>query len=73
MIPHQFNRGDTTPGGIARYRQQSASAPYVHIRKRCACGSVVTAKQLDQYQCCATCVKKARINRLYANRYEVAL
>lgn len=45
---------------------------YVHVRKRCGCDVIVTAKQLDQYGQCATCEKTARIVSLYAAREEVA-
>lgn len=63
MIPHQFNHGEMTPSDMAHYRQQSATAPYIHIRKRCACSAVVTAKQLAQAGACSKCVR---------NRNEVA-
>lgn len=47
----------TTPNAEYRYRAESAKAPMSHIRKRCACGRVVTARQLAQYQRCDRCLK----------------
>lgn len=42
------------------YRQQTAVAlPLTLRRGRCACGKVVTAKQLVQYGACASCVRVA--------------
>lgn len=32
---------------------------YRHTQKRCACGKVVTARQLAQYKCCDACFKAA--------------
>lgn len=45
---------------------------YVHVRKRCGCGSIVTARQLDQYGRCATCEKVARIAALHVARETAA-
>jgi hypothetical protein len=47
------------PAFEARYRAQSAKPAPVLIRKRCACGATVIAKQLAQYGMCAKCVKAA--------------
>ena len=49
-----------TPSRIASdlYRERTAATPPVSLRRRrCACGKVVTAKQLTQYGECATCVR----------------
>jgi len=51
-----------TPSRISSdlYRERTASTPPVSLRRRrCACGKVVTAKQLTQYDACATCARKA--------------
>lgn len=31
------------------------------VRKRCACGRQVTAKQLIQHKCCETCRRASRV------------
>jgi len=42
------------------YRERTAASPPVSlVRKRCACGKVVTAKQLVQYGKCGACVRAA--------------
>jgi len=42
------------------YRERTAAEPPVSLRrKRCACGKVVTAKQLVQYRACIACVRVA--------------
>lgn len=49
-----------TPSRISSdlYRERTASTPPVSLRRRrCACGEVVTAKQLTQYGACAACVQ----------------
>lgn len=44
------------------YRERTAAEPAVSLRrKRCACGKVVTAKQLVQYGACSACVRSAAI------------
>jgi len=51
-----------TPSRISSdlYRERTAETPPVSLRRRrCACGKVVTAKQLTQYGACATCVRTA--------------
>jgi len=68
MTPSEFHQGDMSPSGLARFRAQSAEHPYVHIRKRCACNAIVTARQLEQYGRCATCEKVARIVALHVAR-----
>jgi hypothetical protein len=51
----------TSQNMVAAYRRQTdKSAPYVHIRKRCACGKVVKAIQLERFGACATCAKERR-------------
>jgi hypothetical protein len=47
------------PDFQARYRAESNRAPVSLRRKKCACGTTVTAKQLIQYLVCAKCVKAA--------------
>lgn len=46
-----------TPFGEQKYRAASGRAPYVHNRKRCGCGKVITARQLAQYGVCDRCWK----------------
>ncbi len=42
------------------YREQTATERPVSLRRRrCACGKVVTAKQLVEYGACASCVRAA--------------
>ena len=42
------------------YRERTAATPPVSLRRRkCACGKVVTAKQLTQYGACTTCARTA--------------
>lgn len=42
------------------YRERTAASPPVTLRrKKCACGKVVTVKQLVQYGACVTCVRVA--------------
>lgn len=51
-----------TPSRISSdiHREQTAATPPVSLRlKKCACGKVVTAKQLVQYGVCVTCVRAA--------------
>jgi len=51
-----------TPSRISSdlYRERTAAMPPVSLRRRrCACGKVVTAKQLTQYGACAACVRTA--------------
>lgn len=52
--------GSTSRLSSDLYRAQTAAArPIVLRRRRCACGKVVTAKQLVQYGACASCVRTA--------------
>lgn len=51
-----------TPSRIATdiYRERTAAEPPVSLRrKKCACGKVVTAKQLVQYGACVMCARAA--------------
>jgi hypothetical protein len=51
------------PASIALYRAQTAADVPITLRcKRCACGKVVTAKQLNQYGGCDMCVRAAAAN-----------
>lgn len=50
--------GLSNPAAVELYRQQTAAdVPVTLRRKRCACGKVVTAKQLNQYGACDACVR----------------
>ena len=50
--------GIADPASIELYRANThASAPIVLRRKRCACGRVVTAKQLAQQDGCDACAR----------------
>ena len=52
--------GTPSPISTERYREQTAaSAPMRLHRKRCACGKVVTAKQLAQQGGCNACTREA--------------
>ena len=52
--------GCGNPVATELYRERTAaSAPISLNRKRCACGKVVTAKQLTQYGMCDPCVRTA--------------
>lgn len=49
-----------TPSRVstAIYRERTASERPITLRRgRCACGKIVTAKQLVQYGACVTCVR----------------
>lgn len=49
-----------TPSRISSdlYRERTAAEPPVSLRrKKCACGKVVTAKQLVQYGACVSCAR----------------
>lgn len=41
-----------------RTESQKESGFCIHKRKTCECGSIVTAKQLDQYKKCLKCYEK---------------
>lgn len=43
----------------AKFRAATAKPGISLIRKRCACGKVVTALQLQRCNCCETCRKTA--------------
>jgi len=50
--------GSTSRLSSDLYRQQTAAErPITLRRRRCACGKVVTAKQLVQYGACVSCVR----------------
>jgi hypothetical protein len=52
--------GFANPSTTALYRAQTAaSIPLTLRRKHCACGKVVTAKQLHQYGACDPCARAA--------------
>lgn len=51
-----------TPSRVSTdlYREQTATTRPISLRRRrCACGKVVTAKQLVQYGACVACVRAA--------------
>lgn len=46
------------------YRDRTAAALQISLRrKRCACGKIVTAKQLQQYGACDPCARAATMLR----------
>jgi len=50
-----------------RYREQTAARPPISLRrKQCACGKIVTAKQLAQQGVCGACAKRALLDRAAA-------
>lgn len=50
--------GTGNPSSTELYRDRTAAnVPISLRRKRCACGKVLTAKQLQQYGACASCVR----------------
>ena len=52
--------GSTSRIATDIYRERTAAErPITLRRRRCACGRVVTAKQLAQYGACASCVRTA--------------
>jgi hypothetical protein len=56
--------GTGNPSSTDLYRDRTAaSVPPISLRrKRCDCGKVVTAKQLQQYGACGSCVRAAADN-----------
>lgn len=47
----------THPNAVAQYREQtSKSTVYTHKRRRCGCGKVATAIDLQRYGKCAHCI-----------------
>jgi hypothetical protein len=55
--------GLSNPSAVELYRQQTASSvPITLRRKRCTCGKVLTAKQLQQYGVCESCVRTRAAN-----------
>jgi hypothetical protein len=52
--------GTANPSSTELYRANTAaSTPITLRRKRCACGAVTTAKQLNQYGACTKCVHES--------------
>jgi hypothetical protein len=52
--------GTADPNSTAAFRATTAATPPITLRrKRCACGVVVTAKQLTQFGGCVACVRAA--------------
>ncbi len=52
--------GTLSAGGLERFRENTAStAPISLRRKQCACGKIVTAKQLVQQGSCDACARRA--------------
>ena len=55
--------GTPSPVSTERYREQTAAgAPISLRRKQCACGKIVTAKQLVQQGGCNACARHAGQN-----------
>lgn len=51
--------GTPSPVSTERYREQTAAgAPISLRRKQCACGKIVTAKQLAQQGGCDACARQ---------------
>ncbi len=51
----------TDPNVLAKFRVTTSSHKhYSHVRKRCACNRVVTARQLERYGKCDRCYQEAR-------------
>lgn len=49
------------------YRERTASMTFISLRrKKCACGKVVTSKQLQQYGACDPCVRAAAADQAEA-------
>lgn len=47
-----------------RYREQTAARSPISLRrKQCACGKIVTAKQLTQQGGCDTCARQTAVER----------
>lgn len=50
--------GTPSAGTLERFRERTASSAPVSLRrKQCACGRIVTAKQLTQHGSCNTCAQ----------------
>lgn len=54
--------GTPSAGTLERFRERTATATPISLRrKQCACGKIVTAKQLVQHGACNACAQaKAR-------------
>ena len=56
--------GFSNPSSISLYRAQTvANDPITLRRKRCACGKVVTARQLQQQGGCDRCAQERALTR----------
>lgn len=52
--------GTPSAGNLERFRENTATATPISLRrKRCACGKIITAKQLTQQGGCDACAKLA--------------
>ena len=50
--------GTPSAGTLERFRERTATAIPISLRrKQCACGKIVTAKQLVQHGACNTCAQ----------------
>lgn len=53
--------GTLSPGGLERFRENTATATPISLRrKRCTCRKVITAKQLAQQGGCNACFQAAQ-------------
>lgn len=54
--------GTPSAGTLERFRERTSTATPISLRrKQCACGKIVTAKQLVQHGACTVCAQaKAR-------------
>ncbi|SFD84253.1 hypothetical protein [Massilia yuzhufengensis] len=51
--------GTLSAGGLERFRKNTATTTPISLRrKQCACGKIVTAKQLVQHGACGTCAQQ---------------
>lgn len=56
--------GMPSPVSTELYRERTAAKPPISLRrKQCACGKIVTAKQLTQQSGCDACARQAATQR----------
>ena len=60
--------GTPSAGTLERFRERTATgAPFSLRRKQCACGTIVTAKQLTQQGGCDECARARASERAKAS------
>lgn len=52
--------GMLSPNFEAKYRERSNAAPISLVRKKCDCGTTITAKQMKRHGKCDPCVEAAK-------------